>query len=251
MNHQLTVQKLNEMRLYGFAKSYDERRIKPDHKDLSFDEFMALLVEDEYLYRVNNRQKRLIRQAKLKYPSACFTDIDYAHPRGLIKTKLANLQTVDWLNNAQNILITGPTGVGKSFLACCFGVWACRNGFSTYYFRWPRLLTDILQAKGEGYYLKHLNKLAKVKLLIIDDFGMSSLSDSDRKDLLEIVEDRYMTSATIITSQLPLKNWHDYVSDPTIADAVCDRLFHLANKIELTGDSMRKNADFPINATPH
>ena len=241
MDTQTTIQKLNDMKLYGLSRSYDDRRLKPDHKDLSFDEFFALLVEDEYLYRLNNRQKRLIRQAKLKYPSACFADIDYAHPRGLVKSKMAHFQSIDWLDKAQNMLITGPTGVGKSFLACCFGVWACRNGYSTYYFRWPRLLGDILAAKGEGLYLKHLNKLAKVRLLIIDDFGLSPMSDVDRKDLLEIVEDRYLSGSTIVTSQLPLNNWHDYINDPTLADAVCDRLFHLTNKIELKGDSMRKN----------
>lgn len=235
-----TIEKLNKMNLFGMAKSFNERRIKPDHKDLGFDDFFGLLVEDEYIYRKNIRQKRFLRNAKLKIPSASLEDIDYRHLRGLVKTEVINLQKQEWLENHHNILITGPTGVGKTYLACAFGQWACRQGYSTLYCRWPRLLGDILAAKGEGSYLKHLNKLAKVKLLIIDDFGLNSVTEADRKDFLEIIEDRYMSSSTIITSQLPIKEWHEYIGETTIADAICDRILHIAHKFEMRGESMRK-----------
>lgn len=238
-----TITKLHELKLHGMARSFQERRVKPDHQDLSHDEFTALLVDDEYLQRQNNRQRRLIQMAKLKFPSAALEDIDYEKNRGILKTKITGLQNNVWLEKHQNILITGPTGVGKSYLACAFGQWSCRNGFTVYYSRWPRMLGDILAAKGEGNYLKYLQKLAKVNLLIIDDFGLNSLSDSDKKDFMEIIEDRYMSGSTIIASQIPINDWHAFINDPTIADAVCDRLFHVAHKFELKGGSMRKNTD--------
>ena len=200
-----------------------------------------LLVEDEFIHRKGVSQKRLLKNAKLKISSACLENIDYQHSRGLVKTKILNLENQEWIENHQNILITGPTGVGKTYIACAFGQWACRRGYSTLYYRWPRLLGDILASKGEGNYLKHLNKLAKANLLIIDDFGLNTVTDQDRKDFLEIVEDRYMSGSTIITSQLPTNDWHEYIGEATISDAVCDRLFHVAHKFELKGGSMRKN----------
>lgn len=235
-----TLAKLYEMKLHDMAKSFETNRISPKCQDLSHDEFIALLTDDEFIYRQNNRQRRLLQMARLKFPSAALENIDYSHTRGITKVKVTGLQNNQWLEKHQNILITGATGVGKSYLACAFGQWACRNGFTVYYSRWPRMLGDILSARGEGIYLKHLHKLAKVDLLIIDDFGLNSLSDTDKKDLMEIVEDRYMTGSTIITSQLPLKDWHAFIGDQTIADAVCDRIFHVAHKFELKGDSMRK-----------
>jgi len=238
-----TITKMNELKLHGMSRSFQERRIKPDHQDLSHDEFLGLLIDDEYIQRQNNRQRRLLRMAKLKFSAAALEDIDYQQGRGLLKTKIVGLQNIKWLEKHQNILISGATGVGKSYLACAFGQWACRNGFTVYYGRWPRMLGDILAAKGEGNYLKYLQKLTKVNLLIIDDFGLNSLSDTDKKDLMEIIEDRYMTGSTIIASQLPIKDWHAFIGDPTIADAVCDRLFHIAHKFELKGGSMRKKAE--------
>lgn len=240
MNKEQTLRKLNEMRLYGMAKSFEERSLRPDHRELSFEEFFGLLADDEYIHRKNLRQRRLLQTARMKFSSACLEDIDYQAARGLIKSKVIALQNIEWMENHQNILITGPTGVGKSYLACAFGHWACRNGYSVLYYRWPRLLGDILASRGEGNYLRHLQKLARVKLLIIDDFGLNALSDTDRKDFLEIVEDRYMTGSTIITGQLPIKEWHEYIGDPTIADAICDRLFHVSHKFEMKGGSMRK-----------
>lgn len=236
-----TLRKLNELRLRGMAKSFQERIIRPDHRELSFEEFLGLLVDDEDLYRKNLRQRRLLQMAKLKFPSACLEDIDYQAPRGLVKSKIVGLQNTEWLNNHQNILITGPTGAGKSYLACAFGQWCCRNGLSVFYSRWPRLLGDILASKGQGNYLKHLDRLTKVNLLIIDDFGLTALNDAERKDFLEIIEDRYAKGSTVIASQLPIKEWHACMGDPTIADAICDRLFHVSHKFEMKGGSMRKS----------
>lgn len=238
-----TITKLKEMRLPGMAKSFQERRIRPDHQELSHEEFIALLVDDEFIYRQNNRQKRLLQMARLKFPSATLEDIDYHKNRGITKSKITGLQNNEWLAKHQNILITGATGVGKSYLACAFGQWACRHGYPVYYCRWPRMLGDILAARGEGTYLKYLQKLTKVDLLIIDDFGLNSLSETDQKDLMEIIEDRYMSGSTIIASQLPIKDWHAFIGNPTIADAVCDRLFHVAHKFEMKGGTMRINSD--------
>lgn len=234
---------MHEMKLHGMARSFQERRILPDHQDLSHDEFIGLITDDEYIQRQNNRQRRLLQLAKLKFSSAALEDLDYQQGRGLLKTKITSLQNNDWLEKHQNILISGATGVGKSYLACAFGQWSCRNGYTVYYGRWPRMLGDILAAKGEGNYLKYLQKLTKVDLLIVDDFGINSMSDTDKKDLMEIIEDRYMTGSTIIASQLPVKDWHAFIGDPTIADAVCDRLFHVAHKFELKGGSMRKKQE--------
>jgi DNA replication protein DnaC len=242
MNIEQTYSKLQAMRLAGMAESFSRRISQPDHQDLSFEEFFGLLVDDEYLRRKNQKYSKFLSQSKLKLKNARLEDLDYSANRGLLKTKILNLQNNEWLQTHQNILITGPTGVGKSYLANSFGNWACYHGHTTFYSRWPKLLGDIYCSKGEGTYLKYLEKLAKVKLLIIDDFGTGKMSDAERKDLFEIIEDRYMTGSTIITSQLPLNNWHEFIGEATVADAICDRLFHVSHKFELMGESMRKKA---------
>lgn len=234
-----TLRKLNEMKMYGMVKSITERRIRPDHQDLSIDDWLSLIVDDEYLFRTNKRTNRLIQNAKLKHKSACLEDIDYQHKRGLVKSKILSLQNNQWVEKHQNLIITGPTGIGKSHLACAFGNWACRHGYSVLYFRWSRLFGDFLAAHGDGTYLRYLKKLSKVNVLIVDDFGSAPLSDSDRKDFMELIEDRYQTASTVFTSQLPIKYWHEYIGDPTISDAICDRIIHLSHTFELKGDSLR------------
>lgn len=240
MSIEQTISKLDTMKMYGMSGSYAERRKRPDHKDLSFDEFFGLVVDDEYVYRKNKRLKRLLKRAKFKISTACLEDIDYRQQRGLLKTSVLNLQNTTWLENHQNILITGPTGVGKTYLACAFATWACRNGFTALYYRWPRLFGDMHASRGDGSYLKHLKKISNTQLLVIDDFGLNPLSDTDRKDFLEIVEERHMAGSIIITSQLPVKNWYEFVGEPTIADAVMDRLLNMSYKFDLRGGSMRK-----------
>ena len=240
MSQSETIRKMNEMKLFGMARSLEERLKNGARENLAPEELLALLVDDEYLHRKNNRLARLLALAKLRIPQACLEEIDYRHPRGLVKSQILALRNTEWIESARNILITGPTGIGKSYLASAFGQWSCRQDYPTLYQRWPRLLENLYASRGAGTYLKHLGKLARVKALIIDDFGIQPLNDQQRKDLLEIVEDRYRTGPIVITSQLPIRDWHEHIGEPTIADAVMDRLLHGAHKLELKGDSMRK-----------
>ncbi len=235
-----TIRKMNEMKLFGMARSLEDRMRTGAREDLGPEELLALLVDDEYLHRKNNRLVRLLQFAKLRVPQACLEEIDYRHPRGLVKSRILALQNTEWINSARNILITGPTGIGKSYLASAFGQWACREDYPALYQRWPRILENLYASRGAGTYLKHLGKLARVKVLILDDFGIQPMNEQQRKDLLEIVEDRYRTGPIVITSQLPIRDWHEHIGEPTIADAVMDRLLHGAHKLELKGDSMRK-----------
>lgn len=238
MLNEPTISKMNELKLFGMSKGFAERIGRPDHADLSHADFVALLIDDEKIHRENQRLQRLLTNAKLKGP-ACLEDVDYKHPRGLTKQTVLDLVRGDWLVKNQNILITGPTGIGKSFIARALGHQACRAGHTTGYHRLPRLFESLFVAKADGTHLNLISRLAKVRVLVLDDFGLAPLSDLERKDLLEIVEDRYDLGPLVIASQLPIKDWHQVVGEPTLADAILDRLLHHAHKIELKGKSMR------------
>jgi DNA replication protein DnaC len=238
LNHP-TFDKLHALRLSGMYHALVEQMQTPDITALSFEERLGLLVDREMTERETRRLTTRLRQAKLRQ-SACLEDLDFRQPRGLEKALMASLATCQWVRDHRNVLITGPTGVGKTWIACALGHQACRHGFTTLSLRLPRLLQELPIARGDGRYPKLMATLAKTALLILDDWGLAALSDEHRRDLLEIVEDRHDRRATIITSQLPVEHWHDALGDPTLADAILDRLVHNAYKIVLHGESMRK-----------
>jgi len=235
-----TLTTLNALNFFGMAESFSDKLAHPHSADLSHPEFLGLIVQDEKTYRDNLRLKRLLANAKLKQPAA-LEDIDYKHPRGLNKQTILELSAQDWIAHHRNVLLTGPTGVGKSYIACALGNFAARQGHTVLYLRAPRLFETLLQSKADGSHLKTLTKLAKTDILILDDLFLTALCDAERKDLLEIIEDRHHKAPTVITSQCPIKDWHHIIGEPTIADAICDRLLHHAYKIELKGESIRKN----------
>lgn len=239
----LQKQMLNQLRtlkLSGMAEALEMQwHVPQTYDELSFDERLALLVNQEMTSRDNKRLQRLLKAARFKL-LATLADIDYTHPRGLLKAHIATLQTGDWLQKKRNLLITGPTGCGKTFLACAMGNYACHQGMSVRYFRATRLFEMLTIAHGDGRYLKLISQIAKADVLIIDDWGLEQLTLSQRNDLLEIMEDRHATKSTLITSQLPTMKWHTYLGDATLADAILDRLLHNAHKLELKGESMRK-----------
>src|SRR5262245_21004580 len=234
-----TLDKLQTLKLSGMYHALVEQLQMADIAALSFEERFGLLVDRELTERDNRRLTTRLRQAKLRQ-TACIEDIDYRHPRGLDKALMTRLVTCQWVQDRQNILITGPTGIGKTWLACALGHKACREGWTALYLRLPRFLQELPIAKGDGRYGKLLTTLAKTDVLILDDWGLAPLNDENRRDLLELLDDRYDRRATIITSQLPVEHWHDALGDPTLADAILDRLVHNAYKIVLQGESMRK-----------
>ena len=240
MLNEQTIATLHSLKLFGMARGFEERLANPIHAELSHAEFVGLLVQDEKTYRDNQRLTRLLRNARLRQQAA-LEDVDYRHPRGLSKQVMLELCNAQWIAAHRNVLISGPTGIGKSFIACALGNFAARAGYTVLYLRATRLFETLQQARGDGSHLKTLTRLSRVQLLIIDDFLLTPLTDWERRDLLEIVEDRYQSGATVITSQCPIRDWHPNIGDPTLADAMCDRLLHNAYKIDLRGDSMRKN----------
>jgi len=239
MLNEQTCEKLYALKLPGMVEALKGQLSQPDMNDLSFTERLAMLVDAECLFRENKRMKRLLKNAKLKLP-ASLEDIDYRAPRGLDKSVMLSLGTCGWIRKHQNIIIVGPTGTGKTYLSCALAQRACREGMSAYYMRTPTLYRSLAMARADGSYARVLARLARAPLLVLDDLGLAALTDHERRDLLEVIEDRHGAASTIITSQLPVEHWHEVIGDPTIADALLDRLVHNAHRIGLKGESMRK-----------
>jgi DNA replication protein DnaC len=234
-----TIETLTAMQLWGMATALQEQMQSPDIAELGFDERLGLLVDREMSVRNSRRLTRRLKEAKLPQ-NACIEDIDYRHRRGLDRALLTQLATATWITQHQNLLITGPTGTGKSWISSAIAQKACRDGFSALYVRCPRLAAELEIARGDGRYPKLLAAYARIDLMVLDDWGLSPMTEPLRRDLLEILEDRHQRRSTVVTSQLPVETWHDYLGDPTLADAILDRLVHNAHRIVLKGESMRK-----------
>lgn len=239
LNNQ-TLQALRSLKLTGMADGLEQQLAQPaTHDELGFEQRLALLVDREMMLRTNNKIDRLLKAAKLKL-QAQPEDIDYRHPRGLQQSQFADLLSSRWIHQHHNVLITGPTGCGKTYLGCVLATQACRHGLSVRYFRTSRLLESLSIAHGDGRFAKLIQQLAKTDLLVLDDWGLEKMTLGQRNDLLEIMEDRHGLRSTLITSQLPVNQWHKAIGDATLADAILDRLLHNSHKLTLKGESMRK-----------
>lgn len=234
-----TYQKLMEMKFYGLASAFQEYLDQKGGEKLSFEERFGMMVDREWSERKERQLEQRLKKAKLR-EQACMEDIDFRHPRNLDRSVIRKLATCKWVLHHENILITGATGVGKTWIACALANKACREGHSSIYVRVPRLLYQLAISRGDGSYIKELTKLAKASVVVLDDLGLLVLDDPQRHDMLEVLEDRHGLRSTIVTSQFPIEKWHDTIGDPTIADAILDRLIHNAHRIELKGDSIRK-----------
>jgi len=235
-----THDQLRALKLDGMADAFAEPQGRDDAGDLSHAEWLGLLIDREAASRSTKKFQSRMRAAKLRHVGACIEDVDFRTPRKLDKALFQRLATGRWINEGQNLLVTGPCGVGKTWLACALGQRACRDGMSVLYHRLPRLFADLELAHGDGRFPRLFRQLVKADLLILDDWGPERLTASQRRDLMEIVEDRYATKSTVITSQLPVETWHDVIDEPTFADAILDRLIHNAHRLPLDGPSLRK-----------
>lgn len=240
MQHSQLIQQLRTLRVPGMVEALEQQLEQPaTHNDLSFEERLGLMIDRETTHRANNKVDRLLKAAKLKlqaYPE----DINYTHPRGLDKSQFASLLSGQWIEHHQNVLLTGATGCGKTYLGCVLATQACKQGYSVRYFRTSRLLEQLSIAHGDGRFSKLLNQLAKTDVLVLDDWGLESLTLGQRNDVLELMEDRHGNRSTLITSQVPIQQWHAAIGDPTLADAILDRLLHNAHRLQLKGESMRR-----------
>lgn len=237
-----TLENLQMLKLFGMVRALGEQMEHPEIEQLSFEERLGLLVDRETTERQDRRLKSRLGKAKLKQ-NACVEDINYRHRRGLDKSVVTRLYDCQWVKDHLNILITGPTGIGKTWLACAFAQKACREDYTAFYIRVPKLFQALSLSRGDGSYPKLMNTLAKTSVLILDDWGLSKLTAEQRRDMLEVLEDRHGVRSTIVTSQLPIDNWHGNIGDSTLADAILDRLVHGAYKINLKGESMRKKSN--------
>lgn len=242
-----TLIRLRELRLDAMAAALEEQQAVPDVRDLSFEDRLGLLVEREATAREDRRLSGLLRQARLRLP-ASIEELDLRSPRGLDRSYVLRLAGSDWIRHHEVVLATGATGTGKTFLACALAQAACRHGLSTRYFRLSRLLEELALARADGSYPKLMNRLQKTRLLVLDDFGLAPLGESERRDLLEVLEDRVGRQSTLVASQLPFEHWHEAIGDATLADAILDRLVHHAHRITLKGGSMRRQK--PKTASP-
>lgn len=240
MNPEPTVERLRVMRLGAMADAYLAQLQNPKNAALGFDERLAMIVDAEHLFRDNRKLSSRLKEAKLRIGDACIEDIDYPPKRELDKAQVRQLATCRWVEEHHNVLVTGPTGVGKTYVACALAQQACRNGYRTTYRRLARFFDELNLARADGSYAKLLAKLARIDVLVLDDWGIVAIKEAHRQDLLEVMEDRDGLRSTVITSQLPPEKWHDYIGDPTVADAVLDRIVHRAYRIALRGPSRRK-----------
>jgi DNA replication protein DnaC len=239
MLNQPTIEKLQTMKLLGMADAFRAQLETADMSQLSFEERFAMLVDQQWLWKENRALARRLRSARLK-ERGVIEDIDYQHPRGLDRKLIRTLGSGEWVRHNQNILLIGPTGIGKTWLGCALAQKACRDGFSVLHKRTAELFRELAVAHIDGSIGRLLLKFSRLDVLVLDDFAMAPLKDSERRDFLEICDDRYQRRSMILTSQLPLAHWHEQIGDPSIADSILDRLVHNAYRIELNGESMRK-----------
>jgi len=242
MLNEPTSTKLLAMKLTGMVEALEEQRKSADMSEISFEDRLAMLVERQWLWKENRALSTRLKYAKLRQP-ACLEDVDYRHHRGLQRNVIEHLAGSDWIKYAQNCIITGPTGVGKTYLACALAQKSCRDGYRTLYFYAPKLFRAMVAGQADGSLPALLKKLCNARLLVIDDFGLEKATAAQYRDFLEVLDDRHGAASTLITSQFPPTRWHELIGDATVADAILDRLIHGSHRIELKGESMRKLKD--------